>query len=79
MRELVLNSSGIWMASPQVVAEDLEQGRLRRLRVSGDVRPSRTGGCVVCREGRLLSPAASAVVAFVRDFFDRLEPVGDGQ
>ncbi len=78
LRELALASDGVWMASPQVVAEDLEQGRLRRLRVTGDTRPSRTEVCVVYREGRLLSPAASAIVTFVEAFFARLNAVGDG-
>lgn len=66
LRETVLNTDGVLVTSPQFVAEDLAKGRLVQLRIADNPLPARVDLCAVALEGATLSPAANAVVDYVR-------------
>lgn len=66
LAETVLDSDGIWMSSPQLVADRIASGELVRLTVADNPRPEHVEVSVVRSAGRLPSPAAEAVVGFVR-------------
>lgn len=65
MRETVLGTDGVWLASPDLLTEDIETGRLCPLDVA-DFHPIRNEVSMIRRRGRTMSPAAEAVAAIVQ-------------
>ena len=65
LRETVLGTDCVWLASPDLLAEDFEAGRLVSLDVS-DFGPLQNDLSMICRRGRTMSPAAEAVAGIVQ-------------
>lgn len=66
LKQMCLGSDGVWMSSPQLVGESLARGELCALTVAEQVRPSHVMVHMVRRKERGLTPAAQAVVDFIR-------------
>lgn len=64
LRELVLESDCLWLASPMVLEADIAEGRLVALDVA-DFRGVESEVEVVRRRGRTLSPAAETLIGLV--------------
>lgn len=64
LRELVLESDCLWLASPMVLEADIAEGRLVALDVA-DFRGVESEVEVVRRRGRTLSPAARTLIGLV--------------
>jgi DNA-binding transcriptional LysR family regulator len=65
LRETVLGTDCVWIASPDLLGEDIEAGRLITLDVS-DFGPLRNDVSMIRRRGRSMSPAAEAVAKSVQ-------------
>jgi DNA-binding transcriptional LysR family regulator len=65
LRETVLGTDCVWLASPDLLVEDFEAGRLVTLDVS-DFGPLQNDLSIIRRRGRTMSPAAEAVVGIVQ-------------
>jgi len=64
MRETVLGTDCVWLASPDLLRADFEAGRLIQLDVA-DFAPMRNEISMISRIGRTMSPAARAVAELV--------------
>jgi len=73
LRQTVMETDAVWMASEELVAGEVEAGILCMLAVSDDPLENRLPVNMVSRRGNRLSPAALAIRDFVRS---RLQPVG---
>jgi len=69
LREVTLESDGIWLTYPHLIQSDLASGTLCQLRPAGEARPTHTEVCGLSRAGFELSPAAEHILDFLRDFF----------
>lgn len=69
LREMTLQTDSIWISSPQLVSEELRSGQLRCLQIPDQQRPMSVEIAMICSKGRQLTPAAQAVVEYVRDYF----------
>lgn len=65
LRETVLGTDCVWLASPDLLASDLEAGRLVQLNVT-DFVPIVNEVSMISRRGRTLSPVAETVAKTVR-------------
>lgn len=65
LREAVLETDCVWLASPDLLAPDLEAGRLVQLDVT-DFTPIENEVSIISRRGRTLSPAAETVIQTAR-------------
>ena len=77
LRELVLETDCVWLASPAVLARDMAEGRLVELDIA-DFRQVRSEVAVVRRSGRTLSAAAQAVTAQIRELLGLIDDVPVG-
>jgi len=66
MRETVLGTDCVWLASPDLLKADFEAGRLVELDVSDYAAPSNEIS-MISRTGRTMSPAARAVARLVHE------------
>jgi len=60
LRETVLGTDCIWLASPDLLSEDFAARRLTQLAVEG-LGPVRNEVSMISRRGRTISPAAKFV------------------
>lgn len=67
LREVVLQSDAVWISSPQFVAKEIRDGRLKALALPGSVLQSTMSVCMVSRSANRLSPVALFVRDYVRD------------
>jgi len=65
LRETVLGTDCVWLASPDLMADDLENGRLVLLDIE-DFGPIENKLSMIRRRGRTMSPAAEAVADSVQ-------------
>ncbi len=65
-RETVLGTDSVWLASPDLLGDDIAARRLADLEVS-DFGPTRNDVSMIRRRGRTMSPAAEAVAATVQE------------
>ncbi len=65
LRETVLGTDCVWLASPDLLSDDLAAGRLVRIDVE-NFGPVRNEVSMISRRGRTLSPAAEAVTRLAR-------------
>lgn len=69
-RETVLGTDCVWLASPDLLTEDIEAGRLMTLNVT-DFGPTNNNISIIRRRERTMSPAAEAVAETVQTICSR--------
>ncbi|WP_395397162.1 LysR family transcriptional regulator [Novosphingobium sp. BL-8A] len=72
LRETVLRSDCVWMSSPAFLADDLRDGRIVQLDVSG-FAPAHSDVCLITRRSRTRSPTAAAVAEEIRALLAQAE------
>jgi len=66
LRETTLGTDCVWLASPDLLDEDMAEGRLVALDVP-EFAPARSDIAMIRRRGRSLSPAAELVARTVQE------------
>jgi len=69
LRDMTLQSEGVWISSPLLVADEIASGALRALQLKNAGIPTRVDVRMITRRGELLSPAAQAVRDFAQAYF----------
>lgn len=69
LRDTCLHSDGIWISSPRFVTREIANNQLVALDQSSSHHPTNLELMVIRRTALTLSPAAEAIIEFVRDFF----------
>ncbi|MYM64020.1 LysR family transcriptional regulator [Pseudomaricurvus sp. HS19] len=69
LKNTVLQTDAVWISSPLMVQEELASGRLTSILVEDLERPSEVEICLARAESRKLSPAAEAIIDFIKDYF----------
>ena len=75
LRDLTLDSDAVWASSPQLVPEEISDGRLKALRLTDSPLQSNVPVGVVTRAGSSLSPAAQHLVDEVRELLATINPI----
>lgn len=70
LRGTTLHTDGIWISSPALAKDDLDNGTLVQLPLQSSRLPSNAPVTLVCPEGRQLSPAGEVIADYVRAFFN---------
>lgn len=76
LRELVMETDFVWMASAALARQEIASGRLVTLEVA-DFQPKPSAISLVRRQGRTLSPAANMIADHVRVLLSCPADVGD--
>ncbi|TDW64558.1 LysR family transcriptional regulator [Novosphingobium sp. PhB55] len=72
LRETVLRSDCVWISSPAFLADDLREGRMVQLEVSG-FPPSHSEVCLITKRSRTRSPTVTAVAEKIRTLLPQAE------
>lgn len=67
LKETVLHTDGIWISSPQFVAEEIHAGQLATAGIAALSPPRNSEICVLRRNGYTATPASIAICEFVCD------------
>ncbi len=78
LKTTVLQTDGIWISSPQLVRTELEQGLMTTIETSDPNRPARIDVCLARLQDSQPSPAAIAIVDYLKGFFAGLETPPSG-
>ncbi len=72
LRDTTLDTDGVWISSPDLVRQDIEEGRLQSLTLEDNNIQTLTEVYRVSRKSNQLSPSAIAVSDYVSEYLKRL-------